>query len=144
MDAPTAFRPPVRAVSGLIADAMMKAGLPPDDARKVANLMLEADLTGADAHGVFRLPQYIARLRMGAIKKSFGKNLVLNGIDLTVRRGEVLAIIGPSGSGKSTLLRCANRLETIDSGTIANAVVNASAPAAWNRLSSKLRFPRKR
>ena len=57
-------------------------------------------------------------LRMEAIQKSFGENLVLKGIDLTVRRGEVLAIIGPSGSGKSTLLRCANRLETIDSGTI--------------------------
>jgi LDH2 family malate/lactate/ureidoglycolate dehydrogenase len=67
MDARTAYRTPVKAVSGLIADAMTKAGLPPDDARKVADLMLEADLTGADAHGVFRLPQYIARLRMGAI-----------------------------------------------------------------------------
>lgn len=57
-------------------------------------------------------------LRMHDIHKSFGKLEVLKGIDLEVRRGEVLAIIGPSGSGKSTLLRCINKLETIDSGSI--------------------------
>ena len=50
-------RIPVAAVTGLIVDAMVKSGLPADDAAKVAELMLEADLTGADAHGVFRLPQ---------------------------------------------------------------------------------------
>lgn len=60
-------RVPVGAVRGLICDAMAKAGLPPDDAATVAELMLEADLIGADAHGVFRLPQYVARLRLGAI-----------------------------------------------------------------------------
>ena len=57
-------------------------------------------------------------LRMQDIHKSFGSLEVLRGIDLEVRQGEVLAIIGPSGSGKSTLLRCLNRLEEIDSGTI--------------------------
>ena len=57
-------------------------------------------------------------LRMKDIHKSFGDVPVLKGIDLTVRRGEVLAIIGPSGSGKSTLLRCINRLEEITSGSI--------------------------
>ena len=57
-------------------------------------------------------------LRMHGIQKAFGKNEVLKGIDLSVRRGEVLAIIGPSGSGKSTLLRCINRLEEIDAGSI--------------------------
>ena len=57
-------------------------------------------------------------LEMDDIKKSFGELEVLNGISLSVRRGEVLAIIGPSGGGKSTLLRCATLLETIDSGTI--------------------------
>ena len=61
-----AVRIPVSAVSGLITDAMMKSGLPADDAGKVAELMLEADLVGADAHGVFRLPQYIARLKLGS------------------------------------------------------------------------------
>lgn len=57
-------------------------------------------------------------LRMHDIHKSFGELAVLKGIDIEVRRGEVLAIIGPSGSGKSTLLRCINKLETIDSGSI--------------------------
>lgn len=52
------------------------------------------------------------------LKKSFHKNEVLKGIDLTVQEGEVVCIIGPSGSGKSTLLRCLNRLETSTGGTI--------------------------
>ena len=58
-------RTPTTAVSGLIVDAMMKAGVPAPDAAKIAELMLEADLIGADAHGVFRLPQYVQRLILG-------------------------------------------------------------------------------
>ena len=50
------------------------------------------------------------------VRKSFGSNEVLKGIDLDVTRGEVIAIIGKSGSGKSTLLRCINGLESINSG----------------------------
>jgi len=57
---------PVAAVSGLIVDAMGKAGLSAEDAAKVAELMLEADLIGADAHGVFRLGQYVQRLELGS------------------------------------------------------------------------------
>ena len=52
------------------------------------------------------------------LHKSFGKNEVLTGIDLTVANGEVVAVIGPSGSGKSTLLRCLNRLEEVTSGEV--------------------------
>ena len=50
------------------------------------------------------------------IRKSFGGNEVLKGIDLEVSHGEVLCILGPSGSGKSTLLRCINHLEVPDGG----------------------------
>ena len=57
-------------------------------------------------------------VRMHQIHKHFNGTEVLKGIDLEVKRGEVLAIIGPSGSGKSTLLRCLNHLESIDHGSI--------------------------
>jgi ABC-type polar amino acid transport system ATPase subunit len=60
----------------------------------------------------------VAAVRLEDVHKSFGANKVLTGIDLSVRAGEVLTIIGPSGSGKSTLLRCVNRLEPLDSGRI--------------------------
>ena len=68
MNAPASqtARIPLGAVTGLIVDAMAKAGLPAADAAKVAELMLEADLIGADAHGVFRLPQYVQRLKLGS------------------------------------------------------------------------------
>jgi ABC-type polar amino acid transport system ATPase subunit len=57
-------------------------------------------------------------VELSDVRKSFGTNLVLDGIDLTVRRGEAIVIAGPSGSGKSTMLRCVNALESIDSGEI--------------------------
>ena len=56
------------AVTGFISEAMIKAGVPAPDAAKIAELMLEADLIGADAHGVFRLPQYVQRLKLGSTK----------------------------------------------------------------------------
>jgi ABC-type polar amino acid transport system ATPase subunit len=52
------------------------------------------------------------------VRKSFGENLVLDDVDLTIGRGEVIVIAGPSGSGKSTMLRCINGLEPIDDGEI--------------------------
>jgi polar amino acid transport system ATP-binding protein len=53
-----------------------------------------------------------------AVHKRFGRLEVLKGIDLEVRRGEVMCVLGPSGSGKSTLLRCINHLEEINSGRL--------------------------
>src|SRR6266487_4383689 len=60
----------------------------------------------------------IEMLRAEKIVKRFGHLTVLNGVDLSVKRGQVVVIIGPSGSGKTTLLRCINHLEKIDSGHI--------------------------
>ena len=52
------------------------------------------------------------------LRKRFGQNEVLRGVDLDVARGEVVSVIGASGSGKTTMLRCVNLLETYDSGSI--------------------------
>ncbi|WP_040949831.1 amino acid ABC transporter ATP-binding protein [Gorillibacterium massiliense] len=58
-------------------------------------------------------------IKLTGIQKSFGRHEVLKGIDLTVQKGEVVAILGPSGSGKTTLLRCINYLERPNDGEIA-------------------------
>ena len=57
-------------------------------------------------------------VELSGVNKHFGALHVLQDIDLTIARGEVVVVIGPSGSGKSTLCRTINRLETIDTGTI--------------------------
>lgn len=57
-------------------------------------------------------------IKVANLQKSFGKNKVLNGIDVVVQPQEVVVVIGPSGSGKSTFLRCINLLETITDGHV--------------------------
>ncbi|MCI3919647.1 amino acid ABC transporter ATP-binding protein [Paenibacillus sp. TRM 82003] len=57
-------------------------------------------------------------INVKGLHKSFGKNEVLKGVDVSIAKGEVVVVIGPSGSGKSTLLRCLNLLETPTSGII--------------------------
>ncbi|MGW9020023.1 amino acid ABC transporter ATP-binding protein [Leucobacter chromiiresistens] len=57
-------------------------------------------------------------IEVAGLRKSFGSNEVLTGIDLVVAEGEVVSVIGPSGSGKSTLLRCLNRLEEPSGGSV--------------------------
>jgi polar amino acid transport system ATP-binding protein len=62
------------------------------------------------------------------VRKSFGALEVLKGISLSVRKGEVICIIGPSGSGKSTLIRCINALQPISSGSIRIEGIEVSDP----------------
>ncbi|WP_028562508.1 amino acid ABC transporter ATP-binding protein [Paenibacillus pinihumi] len=57
-------------------------------------------------------------IRVSGLRKSFGKNEILKGIDTEIKKGEVVVVIGPSGSGKSTFLRCLNRLEEPTGGQI--------------------------
>jgi LDH2 family malate/lactate/ureidoglycolate dehydrogenase len=69
METSDVARMPARATKALIADALAAAGLPQPDAARCAELMSEADLTGADGHGIFRLPQYVRRLKAGGFNK---------------------------------------------------------------------------
>lgn len=65
-------------------------------------------------------------IQLKGVRKSFGRNEVLKGVDLNVNKGEVVVVLGPSGSGKTTLLRCVNFLESADDGelTIGNTKVH--------------------
>ncbi|MFE3830791.1 amino acid ABC transporter ATP-binding protein [Streptomyces sp. NPDC059092] len=75
-------------------------------------------------------------IELRGVNKYFGQLHVLQNIDLTVDRGEVVVVIGPSGSGKSTLCRTMNRLETIDSGRI---TIDGSPLPAEGRGLARLR-----
>jgi polar amino acid transport system ATP-binding protein len=77
---------------------------------------------------------------ISALRKSFGSNEVLKGIDLQVAPGEVIAIIGKSGSGKSTLLRCINGLEVFQSGslTVQGQPLLHGKPEAMRELRQKV------
>ena len=82
----------------------------------------------------------MALLEVNGIFKRFGKTEVLKGIDFSMDKGEVLAIIGSSGSGKTTLLRCLNFLETPDSGRIVlngDEIYNAEAKYTDREIREK-------
>ena len=63
------------------------------------------------------------------VVKRYGQNQVLNGVSLTVEKGEIIAIIGRSGSGKSTMLRCVNGLEPIQGGSVSFEGTKVNDPA---------------
>jgi LDH2 family malate/lactate/ureidoglycolate dehydrogenase len=85
-------RASVPELTRFIAAAFARVGLPPDDAARVAELMTETDLTGADAHGVFRLPQYIRRIQAGGVNPR--PNIAVN------RTGPGTALVdGDNGMG---------------------------------------------
>jgi glutamate transport system ATP-binding protein len=84
-------------------------------------------------------PAGVRLVELDGVRKSFGDNVVLDGIDLTIDRGEVIVIAGPSGSGKSTMLRCINGLESIDEGEVRFDGQSVSrAGKALNRLRSEI------
>ena len=88
----------------------------------------------AESHGL------VVAIR--GVTKSFGDNQVLRGVDLDVRKGEVVSVIGPSGSGKTTLLRCINFLESYDGGSIKVDGVEVGYREAAGPMSSGRRRPR--
>ena len=107
-------RIPVRATRALIADALMAAGLPQPDAARCAELMSEADLTGADGHGIFRLPQYVRRLKAGGFNER--PNITVS------RSAPATALLdGDNGMGHLVMSRAAS--EAI--------VIAREAGAAW-------------
>ncbi|NLG20254.1 MAG: amino acid ABC transporter ATP-binding protein [Actinomycetales bacterium] len=84
-------------------------------------------------------PQGQPLVSMRNIVKTFGDNVVLDGVDLDVYPGEVVVLIGPSGAGKSTLLRCINGLERISSGTIeVDGQQLSYQESAINRIRSRI------
>lgn len=78
-------------------------------------------------------------LKVTALTKSFADKEILKGIDLAVKKGEVIVILGPSGCGKSTFLRCLNGLETINSGSIVfNEQELNQAKTSWTKIRSQI------
>ncbi|WP_315915045.1 amino acid ABC transporter ATP-binding protein [Arthrobacter sp. lap29] len=69
-----------------------------------------------------------AKISVRGLKKSFGSNEVLKGMDVDIAEGEVVCVIGPSGSGKSTFLRCLNKLEDITGGTVTVNGIDLTEP----------------
>ncbi|WP_199498813.1 MULTISPECIES: amino acid ABC transporter ATP-binding protein [Mesorhizobium] len=76
-------------------------------------------------------------LRLEAIRKKFGEHVVLDDVNISLKSGEVVAIIGPSGSGKSTLLRCVNMLGPATSGrvVIGDLVIDEAVPPTAQQLT---------
>src|SRR5881396_2967446 len=98
----------------------------------VANTVAEAAVAASTSQR--------AIVQITALRKSYGANEVLKGIDLQVKQGEVIAIIGKSGSGKSTLLRCINGLEVFQEGalTVDRKQLLHDSPMAMRELRQRV------
>jgi len=101
MSAVELTRVPARAVRSLMTDAFVAAGLPAEDAARCAALMMEADLTGADGHGIFRLPQYVRRLKAGGFNKR-------PNITVTRSAPATALVDGDNGMGHVVMSRATN------------------------------------
>src|SRR5947207_3714523 len=100
MDQSALVMVPAPAIAGLIGDALAVIGLPTADAAEIAELMTEADLTGADAHGVFRLPQYVRRLKAGGVNPR-------PNIQVTKTAAATALVDGDNGMGHLVMARAA-------------------------------------
>src|SRR6516225_6834414 len=121
-------RLPWRATQALIADAFVAAGLPQADAARCAELMTQADLTGADGHGIFRLPQYVRRLKAGGFNKR--PNITVS------RTAPATAIVdGDNGMGRSNHAGPAGLYAEMPAAAgmigLYAAVANANHMATW-------------
>jgi len=94
-------RIPAAAISAFIVEAMRAVGVPDADAARISGLMLEADLTGADAHGVFRLPQYIRRIKAGGVNPKAN-------ITVTKTAPATALVDGDNGMGHLVMQRAAD------------------------------------
>lgn len=94
------LRFPASVLAGFMTRALAAAGLPEADAAAVAGLMAEADLVGADAHGIFRLPQYIRRIEGGAVNRT-------PNISVNRTAGATALVDGDNGMGHLVMRRAA-------------------------------------